>query len=199
MTYSKNKLVYGVGVNDADYVVQPTIKGRRTFCPFYKAWQNMLKRCYSEKYQKTHPTYIGCSVTTEWLTFSTFRFWMEAQQWLGRVLDKDILDQNNKTYGPTTCMFIAREINGMILDSAASRGQYPQGVSYSKRSRKFVAGCKLKGKRIHIGYFETVEEAYIEYKKFKYSVIKEVALKQTEPLRSALLNYRLEGDNVCLI
>lgn len=67
------KLVYGVGVNDADYVVQvketvDCANGKRKqkqvwTCPFYKTWKSMLKRCYCEKAKINIPTYSGATCT----------------------------------------------------------------------------------------------------------------------------------------
>ena len=83
------KLVFGIGVNNADYVVQKWetvgyVDGKRKRklvweCPFYRTWKNMLMRCYSTKFQERRPTYKGCSVSEEWKTFSNFRAWMEKQ------------------------------------------------------------------------------------------------------------------------
>lgn len=89
------QLVHGMGFNDADYVVYPRINGKQIMCPFYSKWANMLKRCFSSKYQETHPTYIGCSVIKKWLTFSNFRSWMINQDWKDKVLDKDTLNIEN--------------------------------------------------------------------------------------------------------
>jgi len=72
----KNKLVCGVGINDADYEVQPIINGKRVMCPFYAKWVGMLERCYSEKFQNKWPTYIGCYVILDWIYFSNFKYWM---------------------------------------------------------------------------------------------------------------------------
>ena len=112
----KDKLVYGVGINDADYRVQEKITvvdedGKKKqklvwICPFYEKWKPMLRRCYSAKYQEVRPTYIGCSVSEDWLRFSTFKAWMAAQDWEGMEIDKDILFPNNKIYSPETCVFI---------------------------------------------------------------------------------------------
>ena len=61
----KNRLVCGVGINDANYVVRKeTIileNGERKrlktwICPYYRTWINMLKRCYSAKEQQRCPT-----------------------------------------------------------------------------------------------------------------------------------------------
>ena len=92
------KLVHGVGINDADYAVVEfeTIgyaDGKRKqklvwFCPYYRAWTSMLKRCYSIKSQERQPTYKGCSVTDEWLTFSNFKSWMENSSGKTSILIK---------------------------------------------------------------------------------------------------------------
>ena len=76
----KQKLVFGVGINDADYSIQKVItivdeNGKRRqkqiwICPFYKKWKSMLERCYSDKYRERYPTYKSCSVCQEWLTLS---------------------------------------------------------------------------------------------------------------------------------
>lgn len=115
---TKNKrLVYGVGNNDADYVVEKReeigyVGGKRRrklmwVCPYYQTWKDMIKRCYSTKCQEKFPTYKGCSVSADWHTFSNFKAWMEKQNWEGKQLDKDILIEGNKVYSPETCVFVS--------------------------------------------------------------------------------------------
>ena len=53
MSIKKNKLVYGWGVNDVDYVVQikeelPKVNGKRKrktiwVCPYYQKWKSILQ------------------------------------------------------------------------------------------------------------------------------------------------------------
>lgn len=99
--YHRRNLIYGVSVNDADYRLRKEIlieykNGKQKYgiiwvCPFLKCWQQMLQRCYSDKYKKQQPSYVGCSVCEEWLTFSNFKRWMEQQDYEGKALDKDLL------------------------------------------------------------------------------------------------------------
>ena len=185
------KPLYGVGDNDADYMVKPEIDGKLVHCQFYRKWSNMFQRCYSGKYQARQPTYIGCTVTKEWLSFSNFKSWMEKQDWQGKELDKDLLVQGNKLYSPTTCLFVTREINSLLNDHKANRGLYPIGVSFKKQNNKFRAHISINGKLKYLGPFNTPELAHEEYKKAKYDLIKQVALQQIEPLRTALLNYSI--------
>ena len=194
MTRNANaKPFYGVGINDADYVVRPRINGKVLSCPFYAAWANMLKRCYCDKYQKTHKTYIECSVIEEWLIFSNFKSWMITQDWKGKSIDKDILKQGNKVYSPLACIFVSKSINNLLTNCSAKRGKFPQGVSYNKRTSKYDVRCRSNGKHVYLGSYLSAIEAHEIYKSFKYKVIAEVANQQSEPLRTALLNYVIEG------
>tara|TARA_R110000782_G_scaffold223191_1_gene310208 strand:+ start:169 stop:741 length:573 start_codon:yes stop_codon:yes gene_type:complete len=187
----KTKLIYGVGINDANYTVGPKINGKQLWCPFYKTWHRMIMRCYSVKSLKAKPGYLNCSVDDKWLVFSNFKLWMETQDWKGKHLDKDLLIQGNKVYGPLPCMFVGAEINTLLIDAAKSRGLFPIGVSIV-RSNRYRSQCNVFGKSKHLGTYGTPEEAYGAYKAFKYKHIAEIANQQIEPLRTALLNYVIE-------
>ena len=188
---TRRKLVYGVGFNDADYIVKPKINGKEFTCHFYDKWKGMLGRCYSIKSHQRRPNYVGCTVVEEWLTFSNFKEWMTDQYWECKHLDKDILTQGNKLYSPATCIFVTPAINNLLLDHGARRGEFPVGACFHKASGKFLSKCSVNGKTKHLGLFATPEEASAAYKLFKYELIAETAILQTEPLRSALLNYEL--------
>ena len=163
MKDTKNKKVYGVGINDAGYVVQPTIDGKQVACPFYGTWKKMLGRCYCKKQLSEYPTYIGCSVATEWHSYIAFRNWMYEQQWRGKELDKDIIKLNNKVYGPDTCMFVTHRINSLLTDRKSARGPWPLGVSYHKSDATYHAAVSIKGKNKNVGCYSTPEEAHAAY------------------------------------
>ena len=191
--YEKNKLIYGIGFNDADYCTNPTVNGRRNECKYYRAWCNMLQRCYDPKYQAKHPTYIDCTVCENWLTFSNFKAWMLTQSWNDKQLDKDILGQYSKIYSPETCIFVTKAINTLFTKCDSSRGQYKLGVYFNKERGKYQAKCSINNKKKHLGYFLTEEEAYQVYKIFKTSHIRSIALEQSdERLKLAMLNYIVE-------
>jgi hypothetical protein len=192
---SQRRLFCGVGINDADYIVNPTVNGNRLYCLFYQRWKVMLQRCYYENQKFERPTYTGCHVSKEWLRFSSFKSWMVEQDWEGKELDKDILVQGNKVYGPETCFFVTSQINALLTDSKAKRGKWPIGVNFDAKTGKFRSRCRNgKGVQKTIGLYTTPKEAYEAYKTLKYKHIAEVAATQKEPLRSALLAYKIEGD-----
>ena len=173
----RNRLVYGVGINDADYnvVESATVDGKcKTIwkCPFYQTWVHMLERCYSEKFHQRKPTYKGCSVCDEWLIFSNFKRWMETQDWQGKDLDKDLLTEGNKVYSPDTCIFVDRKINIFVIDRGNDRGEYMLGVYWHKRANKFRAKCSnpFTGKEDSLGYFTNELDAHLAWKKRKHEL-----------------------------
>jgi len=135
---SRKVLVQGVGINDADYPVNPRVDGKVVVCPYYRAWASLLARCYSEAVHKAQPTYVGCSVIEEWLRFSTFRGWMETQIWRGLNLDKDIIVPGNMIYGPDTCAFVPGYVNVFFNSHSLREKTLPLGVSYMKKTPDMI-------------------------------------------------------------
>lgn len=201
------KLVFGIGTNDADYVVQvrETIgyvnsKQRQRLvwiCPFYQTWKDMIKRAHSEKFKLKHPTYRECVVCKEWHLFSIFRKWMETQDWEGKQLDKDILFPANKVYSPETCVFVSQQVNLFLVDSGGKRGKYKIGCCWNKERGKFVARCcnPFSSKPQALGYFTNEEDAHQAWlaKKLEYAYA--LAELQTDLRVSKALIDRYENYN----
>ena len=187
------KLVCGVGLNNADYAVQKFkqlgyVDGKKKMkkvwtCLYYQTWVDMLKRCYSAKHQEKRPTYIGCTVSEDWLTFSNFKNWMEGQDFEGMRLDKDILFEGNKVYSAETCVFVTQTVNSFTTDSGATRGVWLIGVNWHKKTGKFRAQCSnpFTKKNEHLGYFTTEIEAHEAWLKRKIKLAHELAEVQTDP------------------
>lgn len=178
----RSKLVYGIGINDADYVVQKSINGKRDVCPFYQTWNNMLMRCYSNKYQETRPTYVDCSVCDEWLVFSNFKAWMETKDWKGKRLDKDILAEGNKIYSPNNCIFVSDQLNKFMNNHGATKGDCPTGCYWSKRDKKYQAQCRnpFTSKVENLGLFTDDQAAHKAWKSRKHEFACEYAEQQDD-------------------
>ena len=201
------KLVYGVGINDADYVVEKYkttgyVNGKQKqklvwYCPYHRVWKSMLKRCCSTKFQECNPTYRGCSVSEEWITLSNFKRWMEKQDWEGKQLDKDLLFEGNKVYSVETCVFVTSMVNSFTLDSGASRGEWPLGVSWHEGAGKFQSGCSnpFTKKREHLGLFTCKEEAHQEWLKHKLEMAHLLAAEQTDERVAKALIERYTNYN----
>ena len=188
-----NNLVCGIGVNDLGYRVhiqeELTKNGGKRIqnsvfrCKYYAAWANMLVRCYDKKYLESKPSYIGTSVCSEWLYATAFKKWMTQQDWHGKCLDKDIIAPRSNLYSPETCAFVLPATNSFVLARDASRGECPIGVSLDKHKDKYRASCKnpFTGKKEHLGYFSTPEEAHEAWRKRKHELAQLVAATESDP------------------
>ena len=187
-----SKLLYGVGINDAGYVVTKRetigyVEGKQKhklvwYCPYYRTWASILQRCYSDKYQERFPTYKGCSVSDEWLTFSNFRSWMEGQDFEGMQPDKDLLFEGNKVYSKETCVFVTQRVNKFTNDRGNGRGEWLIGVNWDKEKSKFQSRCSnpFTNKSEHLGYFTCELEAHQAWLKRKLELAHLLAAEQTD-------------------
>jgi hypothetical protein len=186
----------GGAVVDVDYCIMKGDVG----IPSYAAWTNMLTRCYSDTYQKKTPTYKSCSVCEEWEKYSNFEKWFNSPDSgyrEGYCLDKDIIVKGNKVYSPQTCCFVPNEINALFIKHDRKKGKYPIGVTlhgkkYYARLSKFRIGS------VYLGYHDTIEDAFLAYKKAKEEYIQEMAKKYysenkiTKRVYDALMSYTVE-------
>lgn len=183
---SRKTLIFGKGVNDMLSVNKTQS---------YSIWFAMLQRCYDSKTQRKQPTYKGCSVCEEWLTYSNFKRWYDKNYREGYHLDKDILIKGNKIYSPETCCFVPYDINTMFTKNNKHRGKYPIGVHESHKTKgRFEAEAGNK----YIGSFDTPNEAFYAYKQEKERQIKEKATDYynrgliEKRVRDALFRYEVE-------
>lgn len=200
------KLVYGVGVNDANYVVvkmeeAPMVEGKRKrkllwTCPFYSTWMNMLKRCFSDKEKEKYPTYKDVTCCKDWLVFSNFKQWMETQDWQGKQLDKDIIFTNSKVYSPETCAFVSGVTNSFVTASDATRGNFPLGVSWHKVAKKFIAQCcnPFTKKNEYLGRFNCPKEAHEAWRKRKHELAHLIAELETDSRVKEALKKRYSSE-----
>ena len=189
--------VYGVGYLGVGKY-KSSINGKMT--KEYREWKSMLARCYDEEYHKKRPTYKNVIADEYFHNFQNYCKWREDNYYEiegeTMCLDKDILVKGNKEYAPDKCIFVPERINTLFIKCDNDRGSFPIGVSYNKQKNKYAAQCNIKGKTKHLGYFNTVEEAFLAYKQFKEQYIKQVAdeYKNKIPQRLYDAMYRYEID-----
>ena len=177
------QLVYGMGVNDLDEPVY--INGKQL--KFYGTWTQMLQRCFSGKSQAKYPTYIGCTVSKEWLSLSAFKVWFNANYRENAELDKDILVKGNKVYSPETCRFVPHYVNSLLTDDGAARGELPLGVRARKPSPNtrrinttYEAQCSDGNGKKFSKTFRSIQEAAAWYSMTKKKVANEQATRALE-------------------
>ena len=191
--------VFGAGILGTKYPINEG--GIQT--KEYELWCNMLRRCYSDSFKKKQLTYEGCEVGDKFKSYEYFYEWCHIQIGFANKdwqLDKDLLIKGNKVYNESTCVFIPKDINSLLTKSAASRGEHLIGVHWCNTNKAFVATVsKGKGKREHLGLFNTEIEAFNTYKTAKECHIKEVANKWKDEIDpkayKALMNYEVEIDD----
>lgn len=177
----------------------------------YETWKNMLYRCFDYDTKQRNPTYRDVTCCEEWLLYENFYEWLHKQpnfiKWLnedGWHLDKDILVKGNKIYSPDTCSLVPYNVNVLFCKADAIRGEYPIGVTYSKRDDVYHAKVNnpLTNEVGHlIGSYKTTDKAFDAYKKEKERIVKEVAEIEfnknniTKKCYDAMLNYQVEIDD----
>ena len=196
---SDKRLVCGVGLYEKGKYISTV--GRK-ITKEYHLWYNMLQRCYLEKNLNLRPTYRGCSVSEEFRDFQRFAEWCNTQIGFGVKgyhLDKDIIYKGNKQYNRDSCAFVPRQLNLVMVNQKASRGECPIGVSYHKVKGKYIANVMVMGKYKSVGHFSTPEEAFCAYKIAKEAYVKLLANEYKGSIDSrvyqALLDWTVEVED----
>lgn len=197
------RLVFGVGVNDSASPVttHETINGHQKCiwrCDAYQSWTSMLRRCYSPIFHLKSPTYIGCSVDTEWTLFSRFKDWMHSNEWRDSDLDKDLLFPGNRIYSKEKCVFISRKLNCFITHKSLVRGIHPIGVHWNIPRNKFCAQCDnpFTGKKENLGYFTCPNQAHEAWRKRKHQHALTYADMQEDERVAQALRIRYLPENL---
>lgn len=146
--------------------------------------------------QDVYRTYTGC--TNDFKDYQYFTDWCQdqygymSQEPSGRfwALDKDLLSLDNLSYNEDSCIFVPGRINNLITNSAASRGDYPLGVSLYKRTGRYRAYIGKDAK--HLGYFSSPEEAHKAWQKAKIERIENILETDSEVLNHKKLCAALE-------
>ena len=169
--YKRNKLIFGVGINDANYNVCNLDSNRKIVwvCPIYSTWVHMLERCYYKKLKEKLPTYKHATCDIHWLTFSCFSIWMKSKDFAGKELDKDIIVVGNKHYDSENCAFVDQKTNKFVTDAGKMRGKYLIGVSLDKGKFKSSINNTFTKKR-----------EFLAWKKRKHELALQLADLQTD-------------------
>lgn len=189
-TFSRDKgLTCGVGVNDADYVVEVKKfdeNGNRYNlwnCPIYKQWKAMLRRAYTPE-EKYKSAYLGVTVCDEWHIFSKFRKWyLQQNPPKGWQVEKDVIKIGNKMYCPERCAFVPIEVNNLILLPKTTRTyNLPLGVTYQ---HGYSAQCNTPSGKKH-KRADTPFEAHIYWCEMKVERFDQVLSRALEYLSNGM-------------
>lgn len=183
------KPLYGVGINDSDYVTQPGDRNLR--CPIFDRWHSMMRRCYSENSKSRNVTYDGVEVCKDWHTYSNFYNWMVGQQWEGKALDKDLLG-NGKLYSAETCCFLPSEINSFISAKTAHDTILGARLKfYDGRENPYIAQAFVDGKKKHLGVYSNPLSAHKAWQEATVRELDRLVIKWQDQLSDRVLEALL--------
>lgn len=138
----------------------------------YILWRGVVSRCTDGNKPGTRlRSYSGCGMSDEFKNFDYFAEWCNAQQGFkeqtkGRMwqLDKDIVG-GGKLYSQDVCVFVPACINTFMNEKSLPMEDALVGVCF--RDGKYTARCMIEGRRKWLGSFDSVEDAFVAYKKAK--------------------------------
>ena len=126
----------------------------------YNIWANMLHRCNNPN-NKRYKDYGGrnIKVCKRWqgkYGFENFYEDIGKYKTKGMTLDRK---DNNDGYYPENCRWVTRQTQ--------SRNMRGKGYRWGKKTKKWEARITVNYKQIHLGCFDTEEEARKAYLKAK--------------------------------
>jgi len=117
---------------------------------------------------------------------------LENQEWEGMQLDKDLLVEGNKVYSPSTCVFVDSRTNSLFVGPGTKRDLL---IGAYKNGKRYKSQCRDNGRNVHLGTFDTQEDANNAYLKYKSKVILKRAMRQEdERVKMALI--KRAGDMI---
>ncbi len=170
-----------------EYVPYITLKSNVA----YSIWNGIYNRCYRAPESNTGTCYYKATICEQWLKDKDiFAEWYNANYYEyegeSMAVDKDLLCPGNSEYAPDKCCIIPQTINTMLSNCKKHRTPkwkssmgLPLGVRYSTRMKMYYGEITPYGydEVIRLSYWNTPEEAFEEYKKFKQADILIMAAK----------------------
>jgi hypothetical protein len=110
----------------------------------YACWNNML-------YRVGRGAYKDVKIHEDWLCFQNFKTFYDTWYIEGFALDKDLLSEGQKMYGPDTCCFIPKALNSALWEVGTHKTKSePQTLSFTMSFHiggEVTVPCKNKEER----------------------------------------------------
>lgn len=192
---------------EQEYYAYNTVKGN----PAYNIWNGIYARC-CKKFSSyvVNRCYDGSTMCDLWKNDpDAFAEWYSANYYECNgetmMLDKDLLCRGNREYAPDKCCLLPQTLNSALASATKKRNfsenkntkEYPIGVYYNAVKNKYCAKITPFGhdKQEMLHYWNTAEEAFQEYKLFKESELRILAVRYRSMIPDhvfdALINYEV--------
>lgn len=130
----------------------------------YATWKQMNARCNNPK-SKSYNDYgaRGVKVCDEWHNMENFIKDMFSSYAEGLTIDRIDVDGD---YEPNNCRWTSREIQQRNKRIYKNNKSGHNGVCWHKIANKWMVGIKVNNKKIHLGYFDNVQDGALAYDKY---------------------------------
>ena len=125
----------------------------------YRIYDAMHQRCYNEKNGAyKHYGGRGIVICDEWKNnFESFFQW-SLKNGYSDDLSIDRID-NDGNYEPSNCRWADMTLQGLNRGIQDNNTSGHKGVSLIKKTGKYRAYIKIKGKQIHLGHYDYLQDA----------------------------------------
>lgn len=164
----------------------------------YSVYNGIRARCKGkDNPENCRACYNDTSMCEEWLNNpkSFVKWYLEHYYQVNNesmAVDKDLFGKDSHIYSPDTCCILPQGLNTMLSNCKKHYRAYktktddmlPYGVRYSGRQNKYYSEITVSGtnERIKLGYHDTPEEAFEEYKRIKEADIYLTAVKYKDKI-----------------
>lgn len=197
-----DRTIYGIGYLDEYNTVNNFTEEEITILK--DKWRNMLRRCYSEQYQKVHEAYKDAFVHQDWHSFKNFLedvrmlpqyFLAREDNFIGWDLDKNYYGSN--AYSKDTCVFLKHSENTLYakrngcykITDTTNNAQYYEinindfakmiGKQQSNIDRGIHKGGKYK--QFIFEYLENTKEYVYRYELSRNQIVELIKDIQNNP------------------
>jgi len=137
-----------------DRLTAHSISYSYNYGPLYQTWTDMRSRCHDIN-NKAYHNYggRGIKVCKRWDSFGNFLADMGDKPTTGHSIDRV---NNNKGYSPSNCRWATRTEQNRNRRAPKDNTSGVMGVSFDKRSGKWVAYIRAGGVLHGLGYYNTI-------------------------------------------
>lgn len=193
------------GLGDHPFNVK--INGKSKHSKLYELWTALLKSMYNPKMS----SYGKQTMCRDWLNFQEFCDWYELNYYElpgeRLILTNNLIDKNNTVFSPETTFLLPETIfkalsfkkierqNGLPLGVRVQKSLYAANIKKSVRTSQGT----YVSRTVHLGGYQTPEEAFEAYKQAKENYLKELAERYIDyiPYKAydALYKFKIESND----
>lgn len=130
----------------------------KSHTPEYKIWAGMIQRCTNPKTDNyKHYGGRGITVCERWR--NSFEAFYEDMGHRPSKLHSVERINNDGNYEPDNCKWATKRKQSQNQQKRKDNKSKVKGVSYKKENNKWCAQIQHDYKRIHLGYFNSIEDA----------------------------------------